>query len=464
MKQTFTLCAMLLGGAMAFGQTYPVSFAVDMNASNPSADTVIVAGDFAASDASGDYTNWNDGTSNPDSAVYMTDANGDHIWEFTSNLPNGTYQYKFVSEAGSWESVGNRSFTVSGAAVALDTFCFNSATPGACPTTVPITVDILIKIDMSNVCSFDPAVDSLDFAGPYNGWSGGSMLTDPDGDLVYEYQVSQYAMQKDLTTGYATFEYKVRINNNWNTSEDGANRVIMVAGDTVMPVRCYSETSYGACAPNPTPASVTFKVDMANEVPAADGTVWLIGGFTQWQSGALQMTQVGSSTWYEVTVNNFCPASGQYKFVNGNPNGGGTAGVDYFEENADFSSIGGCGVDNGSFSDNRIFFRPADGNDMVAQYVYNTCTGFDAGLSVEENFDNLVIQVVPNPVNGISKVELPAGIYAATIVDMTGRIVRSANNIQNELTIESEGLDNGIYLLILSNEAGVTKTSKFVIN
>lgn len=459
MKKLYAL-ALLMGGSLWAGaQTYAVDFAVDLNAANPNQDTVIIAGSFASADASGLYTDWNDGSANPDSAVYAVDPDMDGIWTFTANLPNGTYDYKYLNGVGGWESIANRTFTVAGAAVALDTFCYNVATPGICPTTTPAVLDVTINIDMSNVCDFDPATDILDFAGEPNAWAGDTM-TDPDGDLVYTLVYTDLNVQVDNATGLASFEGKCRINSDWGTSESGANRIISFGTDTVLPARCYGAVAYGACVPNPPAADVTFEVDMNAEVPAGDGKIFVMGDFTNWQDGALEMLDADGDGVYSVTVPNFCPAEMQFKFSNGTPDAqGGTGAV---EESADFSSIGGCGVDNGSFSDNRFFARPADGNDAIIHYAFNSCDGIDGGISVDE-FALETIELNPNPMHERAVVTLPEGEFNASIMDLSGRIVRQYNGVNGQLNLERDGMNAGVYMLVLTNSNGEVNTTKFVI-
>lgn len=459
MKKLYAL-ALLVGGSLGAGaQTYAVNFAVDLNAANPNQDTVIIAGDFAVADASGLYTNWNDASSNPDSAVYMSDADMDGIWTFTANLPDGSYEYKYLNGVGGWESAANRPFTVSGGAVQLDTFCFNVVTPGICPTTTPAVLDVTIQIDMSNVCSFDPATDIVDFAGEPNGWAGDT-LDDSDGDLIYTITYTDLNVQVDNATGLASFEGKCRINSNWGTSEGGANRLIEFGTDTVLPVRCYNAIAYGTCVPNPPAADITFEVDMNNEVPAGDGKIFIAGDFTNWQDGALEMLDSDGDGVYSVTVPNFCPADVQWKFINGTPDAqGGTGAV---EESADFSSIGGCGVDNGSFSDNRYFARPTDGNNSIVRYEFNTCNGVDGGVSVDE-FSKENIFLTPNPMTERAVVALPEGVYNARVMDLAGRTLRTYNGASQELVIDRAELNSGVYMLVLTNESGAVNTTKFVI-
>lgn len=463
MKKLYAL-ALLMGGSMFAGaQTYAVDFAVDIKAVNPLQDTVIIAGSFASFDASGAYTDWNSGdgsNGDPDSAVYAVDPDMDGVWTFTANLPDGTYDYKFLNGVGGWESFsGNRTFTVSGAAVSLDTFCYNVLTPGLCPTTVADTLDFTINIDMNYNCYFDPTTDIVDWAGDINGWAGDTM-TDPDGDGVYSLSVTGYPVQIDLTTGLTSFQGKARINSDWGTSESGSNRVYEFGTDTVFPVRCYGATTYGSCAAPAYPeVDITFEVDITQEVPLSDDRVFLIADFTSWQAGALEMFDTDGDGIYSLTVTDYCPLEVYWKYVMGTPED--TTGAVRSEENADFSDIGGCGVDNGSFPDNRYFER-TNSDDLLFRFVFNTCNGVAGSISVEE-FENETIELKPNPMGERATVELPAGTFNGQVIDITGRVVQTISQATNELVIERNGLQSGVYMLVLTNENGVSNTTKFVI-
>lgn len=76
--------------------------------------------------------------------------------------------------------------------------------------------------------NFDPAADSLDVAGDMNGWSG-TWMTPTGADSMWTVSFEVPAL------GASHFEYKFRINGNWDTSEfpfGGPNRVLDITGDT----------------------------------------------------------------------------------------------------------------------------------------------------------------------------------------------------------------------------------------
>jgi len=90
--------------------------------------------------------------------------------------------------------------------------------------------------------NFDPATDSLDVAGSMNDWNGSdeSWLMPTGADSIWTVTFEVPAL------GDLHFEYKLRINGNWDTSEfpfGGPNRVLDIAGDTEVTV-WYNDEDY----------------------------------------------------------------------------------------------------------------------------------------------------------------------------------------------------------------------------
>jgi hypothetical protein len=148
-------------------------------------DTISIAGNFQG-DAG--QTNWTPG------ATQLIDDNGDKIYTLTVNIPEGTYQYKFINGT-SWgvaESVpgecgngGNRQVVLSENTV-LPVICFGYCDAN-CPAALP-PVDVTFRVDMSETVV---NAGGLFVAGSFqrpNQWDKTSMqMTDPDEDGIYEY-------------------------------------------------------------------------------------------------------------------------------------------------------------------------------------------------------------------------------------------------------------------------------------
>ncbi len=90
--------------------------------------------------------------------------------------------------------------------------------------------------------NFDPDTDSLDVAGNFNDWNGSpeSWLSPTGADSIWSVTFETPAL------GDLHFEFKLRINGNWDTSEfpaGGPNRVLDVTGDTELTV-WYNDEDY----------------------------------------------------------------------------------------------------------------------------------------------------------------------------------------------------------------------------
>jgi len=148
---------------------------------------------------------------------------------------------------------------------------------------VTFSVDMSFQTTLGN---FIPGTDVVDVAGSFNGWGGGDMLTDDDGDGIYE---GTFAMPA------GAIEYKFRINSNWDTSENISNRMYtVVSGDNVIPTVWYGDQE----PVGTTDVEVYIQVDMTVQLlngnfNPANGDLIVIRGshenYGNW-GGAIQMT------------------------------------------------------------------------------------------------------------------------------------------------------------------------------
>ena len=445
-----TLKAVLFAGAAPAGEV-AVRLRVDMQNETPAGPGLITApGSYqAAAGYPGDWA--------PSTAV-MADPDSNDVWELIITLPpSDTFSYKFAKDtswsAGNNESVpsacevgGNRQMVTASSDTLYEQVCYASCV--ACPTAPTPVYNMTVNVDLSANCFFDPANDFVDIAGTLNGWGGGDTLTDPDGDGVYSIT---------LAVDSGEVKYKARVLRNGNTNwEGGGDKIVNLMSDTILVARCFGNDNPGACDPLPGLAQVTFRVDVTNQGTLA-GDVYVMGDFTEvnWQDGALTMNPVlGSPGVYEVVVNDFCPAVIQYKFGHGTP--GDANSVD---ETYDFS-VDGCGVENGTFPDNRQHIR-TDDSDVILQYEFDSCTQLTIGID-EEDENKIVIR--PNPFEESAIVDL--GIeqdYTLNIYDLSGRVVKSYHGVRGQVQIDRTNMENGIYLLVVTNETGLEKATKFIV-
>lgn len=268
----------------------------------------------------GDFQGWLPGVS------FLTDANSDGIYEYTTTLTEGTIiSYKFIngtvwtdeesvpSSCGVPNGFGgfNRTFLVPASNDTLAPVCFSSCIN--CPEITPQIVAVF-QVDMSNE-TISP--NGVHLAGDFQGWNPTSILMNDMGGGLYEAQVS--VNQNTLLT------YKFVNGNDWNGDEnppldcaidDGngnTNRTYQTGTENVIisPV-CFNQCS--ACV-QPTPVLVTFRTDLSNETVSSNG-VYLAGSFNNWDTLATPMSQYAPNKFEAVVVLN-SNQTVQYKIING---------------------------------------------------------------------------------------------------------------------------------------------------
>lgn len=430
-----TLAPVLFSGAAPSGQS-AVSMVLDMSLEATIDPVVSVAGDFQG---------WSPGSTE------LYDVLGDSIYRHIAYINTAdTMNFKFLN-GSAWGSdeavpsacaVNNNRQLIIAADTVFGPICY--AQCGPC--FIPDTFDLTLQVDMSGaVCDFDPATDSVDIAGPFNGWAGGDFLDDSDGDMVYEITVRAVAPE---------FQYKARIIKGGNPSwEPGSNNVVTFNSDTTMAVRCFGFAS-GACSPIPPAADVTFQVDMTNG-PASFVKVFVIGNFTdpQWQSGAIELTASTTQPGiFETTVAQMCPGRFAFKYMV--EDGSGNQVEESFLNATDTTCLEPSGT--GDF--NRFIARQ-NGNAIINLAPWEDC-GVNVGV-----VENATAQfnVYPNPFNGTTNIELPAGSFNVKVYNLTGTVVAEMNEVNGSIEWNAEGLNAGVYMVNVSNDEGYNATQKVVL-
>ncbi len=249
--------------------TYNVTFQVDMQN---------VSG-FTTPEVNGTFNGWCGG------CFTMTDTNGDNIWEATTQIAAGNYEFKFAydSWAGSEQlnpadactittgGFTNRSLVVS-SDVVLPVVCWASCTDCG---SVATPVDVTFQVDMSQYLG---SFTTPEVNGTFNGWCGGcAPMTDANGDNKWEITIP-------LTPG--TYEYKFAFDS-WAgqenlvngstctvTTDNFTNRVITVTDAETLPAVCWescelcidfvNETSNNLSVyPNPSNGNIRINSNLA---------------------------------------------------------------------------------------------------------------------------------------------------------------------------------------------------------
>jgi hypothetical protein len=401
---------------------FNVTFRVDMSQQT----------DFTTPEVNGSFNNW------CGNCFQMTDADGDNIWEATTDLAAGTYEYKFSADnwntqetllQGSACTVTNFGYTNRTLAVTADAVlpvvCWSSCTDCA---SSPNIYTVEFQVDMNGVSGFTtPEVN-----GTFNGWCGNcTAMFDPDGDNIWSVSV---------TLQEGTYEYKFS-HDNWTGQETLApgssctvtvdqftNRTIVVDGNMTLEPVCW-----GSCAPcgqSTGPYNVTFAVDMT-QVGFAYNTPEVNGSFNNWCGSCAPMSDAdGDNIWtltialpvgmhsYKFSYDNW---TGQEELIPGSP----------------------CTLTESGFTNRTI---DVSDTSVLPNVCWGSCE--ECIVNVAENsFETLT--VFPNPVNDRLHIMLPAdGNAEVNVNDMTGRLVISQNHQgSNQIQMEMSALPAGSYVI-----------------
>jgi hypothetical protein len=330
------------------GQDVNVYFTVDISSainaleagevlidSQTDADTISSVDEIDAVYVNGLKGQWWDWGSNPedykmyDDGTHGDETAGDNIYTrgilYTAGQAKEvTYKYGINSldnEAGFAE---NRSLTIDDSESTFDpeTDCFGEQnTDDRLPfpeyTCGEPTTDVTFQVNMSAQVengTFDPATDSVDVAGTFNGWGSTlNYLSDEDGDSIYTTTV-------EMDTGM--IEYKYRLNGSWDVAESISNRTyVVVQGHNEIPVVWWNDFNPNAIVD----AEIYFSVDMriqlmnGNFQPDSGDITVIRGAFNGWAGEDDQLTedpaQDGLYT-YSKEIDSLALGAGhEYKFV-----------------------------------------------------------------------------------------------------------------------------------------------------
>jgi len=437
-----------------------VTVRVDMNdeiiknAFNPATDSVTIAGSFQG---------WNAGSHR------MADPEGDGIYSINLSLMDGSYEYKFVKNGGTWEGGisgncvnggGNRVMNVLSNST-LPTYCFNSCED--CKLTgPPKRIQVTFRVNMNNMIKQFGKVDTCYVAGSFQGWTPGkatSALLDPDGDGIYE--------GRDSVDGKSSYEFKYLYGSAWGYDETGlsglgcatggGNRKIEVGEtDTTLVAYCFNTCDDG-CAPLPDKIKVRFKLDLSSEIPSADG-IFIKSSF-QWPQFKHEVTPLTlidpAKGIFATEVLDIIPIRQDFKFVNGK--------TDNDQENAKFKDLG-CGVINpvGEHLRSIDFTGLTDFQDVG--FVWNTC---DKLTATSEEYLDVDFRVYPNPMHDQAVLyfnPVPGDQYHLSIRSIFGTQVLELSNLrQSRQVVKNDDLGSGIFIVTLTNQKGAFVTTKLVV-
>jgi hypothetical protein len=216
---------------------------------------------------------------------------------------------------------------------------------------------------------------------------------------------------------------------------------------------------------------VTFRVTLkgTGKKLSADG-IRVTGALaaatqTNWDPPtAKNMTLVGNvaDSVYAITLKLTRSTDGviEYKFINGSTWGDGAGGTTEDERGLE-------GLPCAAASKNRTY-TIATGISAVTLPIYrfNTCTVVT--LAATQDLRNeLSVKTSPNPFSDVSYITFDNAAgknYSLSISDVTGRVVRTMNNITTStVEIKRENLSTGVYYAVLRDASGKFLTEKLVV-
>ena len=245
-------------------------------------------------------------------AVQLLDPDGDGIYVGTDTL-NGSNGGNFIflnspANASDWNAKEN----LAGLSCAdpsnyndrilptftQDTtlmFCYGTCSTDTSCTVTSTNPDVTFRVDMSNVSA---SFTNVYVSGTLNSWSGNAnQLTDPDGDGVYEADISLAAGNYEFKFTYDNWVGQESLDATLDsacTLTTGAftNRYITIgASDTTLPVFCWEECT--SCATTTTGCTELFFSEYAEgssnnkyiEIYNPTANAVSLSGYTVYQSG-----------------------------------------------------------------------------------------------------------------------------------------------------------------------------------
>ncbi len=459
--------------------TLNVTFAVDMRDEiiNGTVGTVSVAGSFQSKVIGQFWSDWDP------AATTLTDPDGDSVYTATLRFPEGYYEYKFINGItwgdaetvpASCEMNTNRYMTLDSsnyANIYLPEVCFASCAP-CVVVTPPDTLNVTFAVDMRDEI-INGTVDSVSITGSFQSevagqtwtdWTPGvTLMTDPDGDSVYTVTLR-------IIEGF--YEYKFINGTTWGNEEIvpsgcqwNLNRYVILDStnnsNIYVPEVCFASCSDCPIVIQPDTLNITFAVDMRDEIiNGTVGTVSLAGSFqsevvgqswSDWTPGVTLMTDPDGDSVYTVTLR-FVEGFYEYKFINGTTWG------------QDETVPAGC-----QWNNNRFMNIDTSNNSTVFldEVCFSSCSDCAPILNTAYlNSNNLILQVVPNPFEMATTLQLFGNNtdYTVQLFNISGQLVQSRKGFgEKPLEIERNNLKAGIYFLQVQTTEGKQLNHKIIV-
>ena len=430
----FVLCFSTMGNA----QTYNVTFQVDMT----------LQSGFTTPEVNGTFNNW------CGACFPMTDANGDGIWEATTALAAGTYEYKFAADnwtiqenlvPGSACTVTNSGYTNRSLVISSDmtipVVCWGSCV--SCALT-PNFYNVTFQLDMNGQTGFTtPEVN-----GTFNGWCGNcTPMTDANGDNIweatvylqegnyeYKYSYDNWAGQETLVAGSSCTI----------TSAQFTNRMLAATSTTTLPAVCWE--SCDPCGQSSGPYNVTFQLDMSQATfpfttPEVNGT------FNNWCGNCAAMSDADGDQIWSITIP-LPVGTHTYKFS-----------YDNWAGQEELTVGSSCTLTENGFT-NR--FLDVSQNDTLTAVCWAVCDPCSAGI---DGVTSTHWNVFPNPNSGEFQLQVEEIWIGGemSIFNSMGQVVFQVNVTHSgNQNIALAEMAKGQYSIVLNN-GKISEKKSFII-
>ena len=377
-----------------------------------------------------------------DSTQMLNLVTSGKVYEAQLWLSSGTYPYKFKNGSSGYETVpnpcaptgGNRSLTVGSNAVVMTPVCFNECSN--CIIYNP-KFDITFRTDISEIVSCNK-IDSVDILGNHLKLGNNTI-----GQKMNQVGISNiYSIQLLDFDSNTTINYKYRLWKNGIVYAEiltTPSRTLVISRDSVLNAFGFARNSSPLLPPAKSP--VTFMVDFGGTNITPGTTVSLKAfGLNGWLGGASNNTKVmtlvpntGGKV-YSLYQDTICDGVLYYSFLN-----------DASDERLDTLSNKSCLMNASASNFVRAYNRPAGASTIYVKF--GSCAAGNTSVGISSNGRNESFRMYPNPMHGSGSIEVGNGYHTINIIDITGKVVRSYNEVTGSIKFNKDDLSSGIYIV-----------------
>ena len=261
---------------------------------------------------------------------HMYNEGGDYWWADFPMSPGDTLNYKFWAgvspdvaltngnEAG-WESGGNNVFVLPADFSGADTTAalqFYETREAPYPTHED-SISLFFRVNMGPAIkagNFDPQFDSVGVRGSFDGWTDGIILEAGanQGDNFFFEGTKQLSLAEAGPITDVNYKFITISNGEIGWESDPNRSFTMPAADSTIHWDYFNRLGFPPSNANTDPVKVTFTVNMATLLDTlqeyhtvqikgapvgADGANTGLGSIITWDTGSLEMTNIGGDYW-----------------------------------------------------------------------------------------------------------------------------------------------------------------------